>query len=87
MSVDQKDRYIAYLVDRVTNLDLDKRAMEFVLEDFLKTQQEMLEKIVSLERGLKVLQNSLDEETRKRKAQCLDEHLKYANTNRFEDKY
>lgn len=41
MSDDQKDRYIDYLADRVTNLDMDKRAMELVLEDFLKTQQEM----------------------------------------------
>ena len=32
MSESQKDRYIDYLADRVTNLDLDKRAMELVLE-------------------------------------------------------
>ena len=29
MPVDQKDRYIHYLVDKVNELDLDKRAMEF----------------------------------------------------------
>ena len=44
MSEDQKNRYIAYLADCVTYLDLDKRAMEFVLEDFLKTQQELGDK-------------------------------------------
>ena len=91
MSESQKDRYIDYLADRVTTLDLDKRAMELVLEDFLKAQQQMLEKIASLESGQKALQNSLDEETRKRKAaerkvQRLDECLKYANSNRFGDK-
>ena len=91
MSESQKDRYIDYLADRVTTLDLDKRAMELVLEDFLKAQQQMLEKIASLESGQKALQNSLDEETRKRKAaerkvQRLDERLKYANSNRFDDK-
>lgn len=91
MSDDQKDRFIDYLADRVTVLDLDKRAMELVLEDFLKTQQQMLDKIASLENGQKALQDSLDEETRKRKAaehkaQRLDEQLKYANANRFGDK-
>lgn len=91
MSESQKDRYIDYLADRVTTLVLDKRAMELVLEDFLKAQQQMLEKIASLESGQKALQNSLDEETRKRKAaerkvQRLDERLKYANSNRFDDK-
>ena len=30
MSEDQKDRYIDYLVDRVTNLDLDNRSMMLV---------------------------------------------------------
>ena len=65
MSDDQKDRFIDYLADRVTVLDLDKRAMELVLEDFLKTQQQMLDKIASLESGQKALQDSLDEETRK----------------------
>ena len=43
MSESQKDRYIDYLADRVTNLDLDKRAMELVLEDFLKAQQSRLD--------------------------------------------
>ncbi len=52
--------------------------MELILEDFLKTQQKVLDKIVSLESGQKALQNRLDDEIRKR--------LKYANTNRFGDK-
>lgn len=91
MSESEKDRFIDYLADRVTNLDLDKRAMELVLEDFLKTQQQMLDRIASLESDQKTLQNSLNEETRKRKAaerkvQRLDERLKYANADRFGDK-
>ena len=91
MSESQKDRYIDYLADRVTNLDLDKRAMELVLEDFLMTQQEMRESIAALKASQENLQSRLDEETRKRKtaerkAQRLDERLKYANANRFGDK-
>jgi hypothetical protein len=47
MSEDQKDRYIVYLADRVTDLDLDKRTMELVLEDFLKTQQDLREEMAA----------------------------------------
>ena len=95
MSESQKDRYIDYLAERVFNLDLDKRAMELVLEDFLKTRQEMLESMAALESRLctetQRLQSRLEEETRKRKAaerkaQRLDERLKYADSNLFGDK-
>ena len=91
MSEDQKDRYIEYLADRVANLDLDKRAMELVLEDFLSNQQRMQEAMAVLQAGQEKLQTQLDEETRKRKAaerkaQRLDERLKYANANSFGDK-
>ena len=91
MSEDQKDRFIDYLADRVTSLDLDKRAMELVLEDFLKTQQEMQKSMAALQADQEKLLSRLDEETRKRKAaerkaQRLDERLKYANANRFGDK-
>ncbi len=91
MSEDQKDRYIEYLADRVTNLDLDKRAMELVLEDFLRNQQEMQKSMAALQAEQQKLQSRLDEETRKRKAaerkaQRLDERLKYANANLFGDK-
>ena len=47
MSVDQKDRYIAYLADCVTDLDLDKCAIELVLGDFLKTQQVLCEEMAT----------------------------------------
>lgn len=63
MSESQKDRYIDYLADRVTNLDLDKRAMELVLEDFLKTQQEMRESMTTLQANQEKLQSRLDEES------------------------
>lgn len=91
MSEDQKDRYIDYLADLVTNLNLKNRALELVLADFYKNQQQMFEKISSLENDQKALQSSLADETRKRKiaerkAQRLDERLKYANSNRFGDK-
>lgn len=91
MSADQKDRYVAYLADRVTELDLDKRAMELVLEDFLKTQQDLRKEMASLREEQSKLETRLEEETRKRKsaerkAQRLDERLKYANANRFGDK-
>lgn len=46
MSEDQKDPYIVYLADRVTDIDLDKRAMEVVLEDFWKTQQDLRDEMV-----------------------------------------
>ena len=91
MSEDQKDRFIDYLADRVTSLDLDKRAMVLVLEDFLKNQQEMQNSMAALQADQERLLSRLDEETRKRKAaerkaQRLDERLKYANANRFGDK-
>lgn len=91
MSADQKDRYIDYLADRVTNLDLDNRAMGLVLEDFLNAQQQMLDKISSLESSHEALRSSLEEESRKRKAaerkaQRLDERLKQANADRYGDK-
>lgn len=91
MSDDQKDRYIDYLADRANNLDLDRRAMELVLEDFYKSHQEMRETVAILQANQEKLQLRLDEETRKRKAaerkaQRLDERLKYANANRFGDK-
>lgn len=34
MPADQKDRYIHYLIDKVNELDLDKRAMELAVEEF-----------------------------------------------------
>ena len=49
MSEDQKDRFIDYLADRAINLDLDKRAMELVLEDFLRTQREMQKSMAALQ--------------------------------------
>lgn len=48
MSEDQKDRYIDYLADRITNLDLDNHAMGLVLEDFLKAQRQLQEEMAAL---------------------------------------
>ena len=34
MSVDEKDRFIQYLVDKVNTYELDKRATELAVEEF-----------------------------------------------------
>ena len=47
MSESQKYRCIDHMADRVTNLDLDKCAMELVFVDFLKNQQEMRESMAA----------------------------------------
>ena len=41
MAKDEKNRYISYLVGKVNEADLDKRAMEAVLQDFLATQKNL----------------------------------------------
>lgn len=61
MQKEQKDRYIDYLAERVANLDLDKRAMELVLEDLLKTQQEMQETLETLQKEQEKLLKEQDE--------------------------
>lgn len=91
MADDQKDRYIQYLAEQHQEHLLTQKAMQLVLEDFLKAQQQMQEEMASLRSGQEKLQSQLDEETRKRKAaerkaQRLDECLKYANANLFGDK-
>ena len=41
MSEDRKSRYISYLVDYVNETELDKKALELVLEDFLSAWNDM----------------------------------------------
>ena len=48
MSIDQKDRYIRYLVDRVNELDLDKRAMELAVEEFQGVHDKVVESLARL---------------------------------------
>lgn len=98
MSEDRKGRYISYLVDRVNDLELDKKAMELVLEDFLHTQQEMKEEQAEMKKkqdqmdsSLKMSYSKLDEEIMRRKkaeqkAEKLQAQLKFAKKNKFGDK-
>lgn len=98
LSMDEKDRYIHYLVDKYNDADLDRRAMMAVLEDF-KTEQKALEERFS---KLESRQSSVDTELAKTKsvladerkrrqaaeseARRLKEQLKFAQKNKFGDK-
>lgn len=91
MSENQKDRYISYLVDRVNEMDLDKRAMELVLEDFLKAKKEMQEELSVMKKRQEQLDSRLDTETKKRKkaeqrVEQLENQLAFARKNQFGDK-
>lgn len=91
MSEDRKSRYISYLVDRVNEVELDKKAMELVLEDFLHSQQEMKAELAELRKSQEEMVLSLSAETRKRKkAECKSEKLKaqldFAQKNKFGNK-
>ena len=45
MSADQKDRYIQYLVDKVNELVLDKRATVLAVEEFQGIHDKVLEQL------------------------------------------
>lgn len=42
MPSDQKDRYIHYLVDKINELDLDKRTFELAVEEFQGVHNKVL---------------------------------------------
>ena len=98
MPADQKDRYIHYLVDKVNELDLDKRAMELAVEEFqgihnnvLGQLAEMQRSIAEMQRNISEMQTELNEERGKRKraeakARKLDQQLRYAQKNKLGDK-
>lgn len=98
MPADQKDRYIHYLIDKVNELDLDKRAMELAVEEFQGIHNNVLEQLAELQRsiaGIKAENAEMrqeicnEKEKRKRaeaKAKKLDQQLKYAQKNQFGDK-
>ena len=98
MPDDQKDRYIHYLVDKVNELDLDKRAMELAVEEFQGIHDKVLEQLAELQRSIaevkaenaEMRQEICNEkEKRKRaetKARKLDQQLRYAQKNKFGDK-
>ena len=91
MPADQKDRYIHYLVDKVNELDLDKRAMELAVEEFKGIHNNVLGQLAELQRSIAEMQTELNEERGKRKraeakARKLDQQLRYAQKNKFGDK-
>lgn len=91
MPVDQKDRYIHYLVDKVNELDLDKRAMELAVEEFQGIHNNVLEQLAEMQRSIAEMKAELHEERGKRKraeakVRRLDQQLQYARKNKFGDK-
>lgn len=91
MSADQKDRYIQYLVGKVNELDLDKRAMELAVEEFQGIHNDVVASLEELKKNVSEIKAELHEERRKRKnaearARKLDQQLKYAKKNTFGDK-
>ena len=98
MPADQKDRYIHYLVAKVNELDLDKRAMELAVEEFQGIHDNVLQQLAELQRSIAEIKAENAEmrqeicnekEKRKRaeaKARKLDQQLKYAQKNKFGDK-
>ena len=91
MSADQKDRYIQYLVDKVNELVLDKRATELAVEEFQGIHDKVLEQLAGLKNDIAGIKTELREEQRKRKSaearvRKLDQQLKYAQKNKFGDK-
>ena len=59
MPADQKDRYIHYLVDKVNELDLDKRAMELAVEEFQGIHNNVLEQLAELQRSIAEIKTEL----------------------------
>lgn len=91
MPADQKDRYIQYLLGKVNELDLDKRAMELAVEEFQGIHTNVLEQLAELQKSIAEVKTELHEERGKRKraeakARKLDQQLKYAQKNKFGDK-
>ena len=91
MPSDQKDRYIRYLVEKVNELDLDKRAMELALEELQSIHAGVVESLAKLQREMAELKGELSTERGKRKAaesksRKLEQQLRFARKNRFGDK-
>ena len=94
MPADQKDKYIHYLVDKVNELDLDKRTMELAVEEFqgihnnvLGPLAELQRSISEMQRNISEMQTELNEERGKRKraeakARKLNQQLRYAQKNK-----
>ena len=88
MSADEKDRYIRSLLDKINMFELDKRATELAVEEFLSTFDSVSASLESLNKEMEEIKAKLREERSKRKkaeakAHKLDQQLKYAQKNKF----
>ena len=93
MTAEERKRHIDYLVERLNDAELKKRAMNLVWQDFLDKQKEYDERLSKLDDALSridSLKASLKNTERKRKAAerkaaDLTAKLELANKNRFGD--
>ena len=94
MTAEEQKRYINYLAERVHEADLEIRARDAVLQDFLDKQkeyEERLSKIDSILSDVEDLKSTLASEVKKRKSAerkvaDLTAKLKFADKNRFGSK-
>ena len=71
MSADEKDRFIQYLVDKVSTYELDKRATELAVEEFQSTFDSVSASLESLKKEMEVLKAELrDERSNRKKAEA-----------------
>ena len=71
MTTEEQKRYINNLIERINATDLENRAMDLALQDFLDKQKEYEERLSKLDEMLarvESLKTSIKEETKKRKA-------------------
>ena len=71
MASEERQQQINTLVERLRELDLEKRAMDLVLQDFLEQRKKDAERLSKLDEMLsrvESLKTSIQEETKKRKA-------------------
>lgn len=71
MTAEEQKRYINNLIERINATELENRAMDLVLQDFLDKQKEYEERLSKLDEMLarvESLKISIKEETKKRKA-------------------
>lgn len=94
MSVNEKDRYIQYLVEWVNEAELDNRALRLVLDDFVKekgNEKAMLSDLQAEQKRIKEESEGLEAQRKKRIAAereiaILKAQLKFAQTNQSGDK-
>lgn len=71
MTAEEQKRYINNLIERINATELEKRAMDLVLQDFLDKQKEYEERLSKLDEMLarvESLKTSIKDEINKRKA-------------------